>query len=62
VPDSVTAGILGAGPFGLSLAAHLQEAPARLYGEPMRTWRRLMPAGMRLRSTWEETSFPSPEG
>jgi cation diffusion facilitator CzcD-associated flavoprotein CzcO len=61
VPDSVTAAIVGAGPFGLSVAAHLRRVPSRVYGQPMRTWRQLMPPDMRLRSTWEETSFPSPE-
>jgi cation diffusion facilitator CzcD-associated flavoprotein CzcO len=55
------AAIIGAGPFGLAVAAHLGGARVRVYGEPMRTWRRLMPPGMRLRSTWDETSFPSPE-
>jgi cation diffusion facilitator CzcD-associated flavoprotein CzcO len=60
VPDVVTSAIIGAGPFGHSLAAHLHGVPSRMYGEPMRTWRRLMPPGMTLRSTWDETSFPSP--
>ncbi len=44
--------IIGAGPYGLSLAAHL--APAgrtyRIFGEPMRFWSRHMPQGMRLKS------------
>ncbi len=60
MPDEVTAAIIGAGPFGMAVAAHLQGVPTRLYGEPMRTWRRLMPPGMTLRSTWKTSSFASP--
>jgi thioredoxin reductase len=43
--------IVGAGPYGLSIAAHLRAAhvPHELLGEPMRTWER-MPQGMVLRS------------
>lgn len=44
--------IVGAGPYGLSLAAYLQEAgaDAHAFGEPMESWRQYMPKGMRLRS------------
>jgi len=60
VSDNVAAAIVGAGPFGMAVAAHLRGVPTRLYGEPMRTWRRLMPPDMKLRSTWNDTSFASP--
>jgi thioredoxin reductase len=44
--------IVGAGPYGLSIAAHLRAAgvPLRIFGTPMDSWRRHMPAGMCLKS------------
>jgi FAD-dependent urate hydroxylase len=48
--------IIGAGPFGLSLAAELAEA-AQVFGLPMLTWRTKMPHDMLLRSPWEELSL-----
>jgi len=44
--------IIGAGPYGLSLAAHLlaQGLDIRVFGEPMHTWRTSMPEGMVLKS------------
>jgi putative flavoprotein involved in K+ transport len=44
--------ILGAGPYGLSLAAHFHEAgiPFRIFGKPMHTWKTQMPVGMKLKS------------
>jgi FAD-dependent urate hydroxylase len=45
--------ILGAGPYGLSAAAHLRAAnglDVRVFGEPMSFWERHMPKGMLLRS------------
>lgn len=53
--------VVGAGPFGLSVAAHLGPR-ARVFGEPLRTWRRHMPPDMLLRSAWEETSLSAPGG
>jgi FAD-dependent urate hydroxylase len=44
----------------MAVAAQLRGVPTRLYGEPMRTWRRLMPPDMMLRSTWKDSSFSSP--
>jgi hypothetical protein len=52
--------VVGAGPFGLSVAAHVPQA--RVFGEPLRTWRRHMPPDMLLRSAWEETSLSAPSG
>ena len=53
--------IVGAGPFGFSVAAHVSRAgTARTYGEPMRTWRTLMPPDMLLRSDWEHTNLSAP--
>ena len=59
--ERVDAAIVGAGPYGLSVAAHLG-GRARLFGEPMETWRTRMPQDMLLRSDWNETSFSAPEG
>jgi thioredoxin reductase len=44
--------IVGAGPYGLSIAAHLRAAGVAhaVLGEPMRTWSACMPQGMVLRS------------
>jgi FAD-dependent urate hydroxylase len=45
-------GIVGAGPYGLSLAAHLRArgSDVRIFGAPMGSWRSRMPAGMYLKS------------
>lgn len=44
--------IIGAGPYGLSIAAHLRANghSYRIYGRPMESWRKFMPAGMILKS------------
>ena len=44
--------IVGAGPYGLSIAAHLRAAnrPFQMYGRPMESWRTFMPKGMILKS------------
>jgi thioredoxin reductase len=49
VTDTV---IIGAGPYGLSLAAHLRAAgrSLRIFGAPMDFWSSHMPRGMRLKS------------
>jgi hypothetical protein len=52
---------VGAGPFGLSVAAHLG-ARARVFGAPMETWRTRMPPDMLMRSAWEETSLSAAGG
>jgi lysine/ornithine N-monooxygenase len=52
---------VGAGPFGLSVAAHLGDRRVRAFGAPMETWRTRMPPDMRLRSDWEETSLSAPD-
>ena len=56
--------IVGAGPYGLAVAAHLRAAdvPYRVFGEPLSFWRRHMPAGMLLRSAWEATHISDPAG
>lgn len=44
--------IIGAGPYGLSIAAHLRARGVefRLFGNPMESWHTRMPAGMYLKS------------
>jgi hypothetical protein len=56
--------IIGAGPYGLSVAAHLRAAnvPIRVFGEPLSFWRNNMPTGMLLRSPWIATHFSDPHG
>jgi len=50
--DPVHVAIVGAGPYGLSVAAHLSAAgvPYRHFGVPMNLWRTAMPRGMYLKS------------
>lgn len=57
--------IIGAGPYGLSVAAHLRTIKGlevRVFGDPMSFWRSNMPAGMFLRSNWTATQIASPTG
>jgi len=56
--------ILGAGPYGLSSAAHLlaQGIEMRIFGEPMSFWENQMPAGMFLRSNWGASHIADPKG
>jgi hypothetical protein len=55
--------IIGAGPYGLSLAAHLNRTGKsfRIFGEPMRFWSRHMPRGMRLKSEGFASSLYDPD-
>lgn len=50
--DRIDVAIIGAGPYGLSMAAHLRakNVPYRQFGIPMRLWRASMPKGMYLKS------------
>src|SRR5882762_10557201 len=55
--------IVGAGPYGLSAAAHLRAIKGlevRVFAEPMGFWRRDMPVGMLLRSNWTATRIADP--
>jgi FAD-dependent urate hydroxylase len=54
--------IIGAGPFGLSIAAHLRAAGIghRVVGRPMDTWKAHMPPGMMLRSEPYGSDMASP--
>ena len=50
--DDIDVAIIGAGPYGLSLAAHLKGSGVeyRVFGTPMSFWRDSMPPGMELKS------------
>lgn len=50
--DIVDVAIIGAGPYALSLAAHLRETGLsfRIFGKPLSTWTEHMPDGMKLKS------------
>ncbi len=56
--------VIGAGPFGLSISAHLsaREIGHRIVGRPMDTWRAHMPVGMWLKSEpyASEIAAPNP--
>lgn len=60
--SSVEVAIVGAGPYGLSIAAHLQGSGVsfRIFGPPMETWRDHMPAGMLLKSDGFASSLSDP--
>jgi FAD-dependent urate hydroxylase len=56
--------IIGAGPYGLSAAAHLRTIKGldvQTFGEPMSFWERNMPVGMLLRSGWAATHIADPD-
>jgi cation diffusion facilitator CzcD-associated flavoprotein CzcO len=55
--------IVGAGPYGLSVAAHLRAAGVqfRIFGKPMYTWREQMPKGMLLKSDGFASDLSTPE-
>lgn len=56
--------IVGAGPYGLSLAAHLEASGIgfRIFGKPMESWRTRMPAGLLLKSEGCASNLSDPAG
>lgn len=56
--------IIGAGPYGLSLAAHLRKTgvPFRIFGRPMDSWLSHMPKGMMLKSEGFASNLYDPDG
>ena len=54
--------VVGAGPYGLSTAAHLRGRGLKtaVFGKPLELWRNHMPRGMRLRSHWWATNLTDP--
>jgi cation diffusion facilitator CzcD-associated flavoprotein CzcO len=61
--STTTVAIIGAGPYGLSVAAHLRARGVafRIFGGPMYAWRQQMPKGMFLKSEGFASSFSDPE-
>jgi thioredoxin reductase len=55
--------IVGAGPYGLSIAAHLRHRgiPFRIFGRPMDSWLQHMPKGMMLKSDGFASDIYDPE-
>ncbi len=55
--------VIGAGPYGLSLAAHLAHAGAdfRVFGKTLATWRDHVPQGMLLKSDGFATNLSHPD-
>ena len=59
VPDApYDAVVVGAGPYGLSAAAHLlgRGLNVAVFGKTLELWREHMPRGMLLRSQWWATN------
>jgi thioredoxin reductase len=54
--------VIGAGPYGLSIAAHLAQTSMsfRIFGTPMKIWRDHMPQGMLLKSEGFASSLYDP--
>src|SRR5215471_11377487 len=55
--------IIGAGPYGLSVAAHLRSKnqPVYVFGKPMEFWQK-MPEKLYLKSFWSAASLSAPHG
>jgi FAD-dependent urate hydroxylase len=62
--DTRDVAVIGAGPYGLASTVHLRQLGLDVHtiGEPMALWRRQMPVGMFLRSSWEASSISDPGG
>lgn len=62
--STVDVAIVGAGPYGLSVAAHLGGAGLsfRQFGLPMKLWRENMPGGMFLKSQGFASNLSDPDG
>src|ERR1700676_1938229 len=60
--DDITV-IIGAGPYGIGLAAHLKARgmPTLVLGKPMDLWKK-MPGGLCLKSIWSASSLSDPAG
>jgi hypothetical protein len=56
--------VIGAGPYGLAIAAHLRHLGVdfRIFGSPMRRWLTQMPKAMLLKSEGCASGLPDPEG
>lgn len=61
---SLDVAIIGAGPYGLSIAAHLRAARVehRIFGAPMQAWADHMPSGMHLKTDASSSDLSDPQG
>jgi thioredoxin reductase len=61
--NMVDVAIVGAGPYGLSIAAHLRHEgiPFRIFGKLMDSWKSHMPKGMMLKSDGFASNLDDPE-
>ncbi len=62
-PAAYDAVVVGAGPYGLSTAAHLRGRGLKVavFGKPLGMWREHMPRRMLLRSHWWATNLSDPD-
>jgi len=62
--DHLDVAVVGAGPYGLSVAAHLSAGgiPYRQFGRPMNLWRTAMPQGMYLKSQGFASNLSDADG
>jgi thioredoxin reductase len=60
--DFTDVAVIGAGPYGLSIAAHLaaRDVDFRIFGDPMSAWSKHMPKGMSLKSEGFASSLSDP--
>jgi cation diffusion facilitator CzcD-associated flavoprotein CzcO len=63
VNEIVDVAIIGAGPYGLSIAAFLSKSKLtyRIFGTPMQSWRQQMPKGMLLKSDGFASNLYDPD-
>jgi len=61
--DNIDVAVIGAGPYGLSIAAFLraQKVDFRIFGTPMQTWTSQMPEGMCLKSDGFASTLYDPD-
>lgn len=62
-PGDTNVAVIGAGPYGLAVAAHLQarHVPYRIFGQAMEGWRSHMPREMYLKSSPFSSSISAPD-
>lgn len=62
ISNSVDIAVIGAGPYGLSVAAHLSHLGVdfRVFGRSMETWHKHMPVGMHLKSDGFASNLSAP--
>ncbi|MBS2532683.1 SidA/IucD/PvdA family monooxygenase [Catenulispora sp. NF23] len=63
-PEILDTAVVGAGPYGLSVAAHAKArgSGTRVFGTPMRAWAEHMPVGMKLKSEPWASHLSDPRG